>query len=50
MPLTLKDVGIGEDAYDRIAAAALLDYTIHTNPRKVNGAADIIEILRLAAG
>ena len=50
MPLTLKDVGIKEDVFERVADAAMLDYTIHTNPRKVNGPADIIEILRLAAG
>ena len=50
MPRTLKDVGVTEAAFGRIADAALLDYYIYTNPRKINGISDIIEILRLAAG
>ena len=50
MPRTLKDVGVTEAAFGRIADAALLDYYIYTNPRKINGISDIMEILRLAAG
>lgn len=50
MPRTLKDVGIGADVFERVAQASLLDYCLYTNPRKVNGIPDIIEILKLAAG
>ncbi len=50
MPRTLKDVGITEDMFERIAEAALLDYCLYTNPRKVGGTADVVDILRLAAG
>jgi maleylacetate reductase len=46
MPRTLQEVGIEESVYGRVAEAAMLDYTIYTNPRKISGPADIIEILR----
>ena len=49
MPRSLAAVGVGVDQFDRIAEAALLDHYLHTNPRPIHSAADIIEILRMAA-
>jgi maleylacetate reductase len=49
MPRSLKEVGVTEDQFDLIARNTMHDRYAHTNPRKVNGPEDIIEILRLAA-
>ena len=49
LPQRLADVGIDERQFDLIAEASMLDYCVYTNPRKISGEADIIEILRLAA-
>ena len=50
LPRTLAAVGVGADRFEAVAQAALLDHYLHNNPRPVHGAADIIEILRLATG
>ena len=49
MPRTLSAVGVGPDKFDIVAKAALLDHYLHTNPRPIHGAEDIMEILRAAA-
>jgi hypothetical protein len=42
-------VGVGPDRFERLAAMYDGTGPIATNPRKVGGAADLLEILRLAA-
>lgn len=49
LPRSLAKVGVGEDQFETVAKAALLDHYLHTNPRPVRGVADIMEILRMAA-
>jgi maleylacetate reductase len=49
MPRSLADVGVRENQFPAIAAAALLDHYVHTNPRPLHDLSDILEILRLAA-
>ena len=49
MPRNLREVGIDESMFGKVADASLLDYCLYTNPRKVNGVPDILEILKLAA-
>lgn len=48
-PARLSDVGIGEEAFARIAEFAVNHPVVKTNPRPVMSTADVIEILRLAA-
>lgn len=50
MPRTLAAVGVTEEKFQTVAEAALLDHYLHTNPRPIGGVADILEILRAAAG
>jgi maleylacetate reductase len=47
-PRTLRDVGVAKDQLDTIAANAMHDRWVHTNPRKITGPADVREILDLA--
>lgn len=49
LPRSLGDVGVEVSQYDLIAKNTMHDRWTHTNPRKVSGEADIIEILKLAA-
>ncbi len=49
MPRTLSAVGVTPDRFETIAKAALLDHYLHTNPRPIHSADDIMEILRAAA-
>jgi len=49
LPRTLAEVGVGADDYALVAQNALHDRWLHTNPRPVGGAEDVLEILRLAA-
>lgn len=49
MPRSLAAVGVTKDKFELVAKAALLDHYLHTNPRPIGGAADIMEILRAAA-
>lgn len=49
MPRTLREVGVGEDQFQRVAEYTLLDIWGRTNPRPVRSAEDILEILRRAA-
>ncbi|MEQ9642663.1 MAG: iron-containing alcohol dehydrogenase [Alphaproteobacteria bacterium] len=49
MPRTLADVGVGEDQYELIARNSMHDPWVHSNPRPIEGPAQVMEILRLAA-
>ena len=49
LPTRLSQVGIAPEEIPGLAARWNGDAPIATNPRKVNGAADIEEILRFAA-
>ncbi len=49
MPARLSDVGIGPDQFDRIAQAAMNTPWVPRNPRRIEGPAQIREILEMAA-
>jgi maleylacetate reductase len=49
LPRSLREVGIGEEQFDLLAENTMHDRWTYTNPRKINGPADIKEILRMAA-
>jgi alcohol dehydrogenase class IV len=48
LPQSLRDVGVPRDAIPSIAAKAFGDILAKTNPRVVNSASDIQEILEAA--
>ena len=48
MPRSLGEVGVREDQLDHIAEYTMLDFWARTNPRPVNSAADIRQILEMA--
>lgn len=50
LPRTLGDVGVGDEHIDEIAETALKTNWMPYNPRKVERADDIREILRMAVG
>ncbi|NQV93736.1 MAG: iron-containing alcohol dehydrogenase [Sphingomonadales bacterium] len=50
MPRTLKEVGVGEKDLDLIAEYTLEDIWGRTNPRPINSADDVMQILRTAMG
>jgi maleylacetate reductase len=49
LPRSLREVGVGEEQFDLLAENTMHDRWTYTNPRKINGPADIKEILRMAA-
>ena len=49
LPRTLKEVGVGAEQFDLLAENTMHDRWTYTNPRKVNGPADIKSILEMAA-
>jgi maleylacetate reductase len=49
MPRSLKDVGVAPEHFDRIAEQAMATPWVPRNPRKIDSAAQIREILLLAA-
>jgi len=49
MPRSLNAVGIGRDAFGRIAEAAMATPWVPRNPRRIAGPAEVLEILDLAA-
>lgn len=49
LPTRLSAVGIGRDQFQAIAEQTLHDRGVRNNPRPIAGAADIVEILELAA-
>jgi maleylacetate reductase len=48
LPTRLRDVGVKEDQLDLIAANSMHDRWIHTNPRQIDGPADIRTLLDAA--
>ena len=48
LPRTLRDVGVEAGLLDRIAGEAMHDRWIHTNPRKIEGAATVRRLLDAA--
>jgi len=48
-PVRLSEVGIGREKFDLIAEASMADRGIRGNPRPIDGPAEILEILELAA-
>jgi len=48
LPRTLRDVGVSADLLDRIAEESMRDRWIHTNPRKIDGAATVRQLLDAA--
>ncbi|GAC1502754.1 MAG: iron-containing alcohol dehydrogenase [Bradyrhizobium sp.] len=49
LPRSLRDVGIGQEHFDRIAQQAMATPWIPRNPRKIDTPAQVREILHLAA-
>ena len=49
LPTTLAAVGVGPDQFEAIAEHTLHDRGVRSNPRPITSAADVVEILRLAA-
>ena len=49
MPRSLADVGVGPENFDRIAAQAMKTPWVPRNPRKIEGPAQVREILLMAA-
>jgi len=48
LPATLRDVGVRADQLDTIAAGAMHDRMVHTNPRKIDGPATVRQLLDAA--
>lgn len=46
LPTRLREVGIAREQLASVAAAAMTDRWVHTNPRKIHGAQDVLEILQ----
>ena len=49
MPSRLTEVGVARTDFGMVAQNALLDRWVHSNPRKVENVADVLEILEMAA-
>ena len=49
MPRTLAEVGVSEAQFGQVAAYAMHDLWLRTNPRPIRGEADVLSILRMAA-
>jgi len=48
LPLKLRDLGVPRDGLKQLAIDALNDYSIHTNPKPVRAAEQVLEVLELA--
>jgi maleylacetate reductase len=48
LPRTLREVGVSAELLDRIAEESMHDRWVHTNPRKITGAADVRALLDAA--
>lgn len=48
LPLKLRDLGVPRDGLKQLAIDALDDYSIHTNPKPVRAAEQVLEVLELA--
>lgn len=49
LPTRLKDVGVGEDMFEKIAELAMANPFVKANPRPITSLVDVVTILRLAA-
>jgi len=49
MPRSLREVKVGPEHFDRIAQAAMATPWVPRNPRKIEGPAQVREILDMAA-
>ena len=49
LPRTLDEVGVHSDQFELIAKNTMHDRSIQTNPRKIGGPEEIVEILKLVA-
>jgi alcohol dehydrogenase class IV len=49
MPRSLASVNVGADAFDRMAEQAMGTPWVPRNPRRIDGPAQVREILELAA-
>jgi maleylacetate reductase len=48
LPGRLRDVGVKPEQFDAIAAGAMHDRWVHTNPRKIDGPATVRMLLDAA--
>ncbi|MGH7798703.1 MAG: iron-containing alcohol dehydrogenase family protein, partial [Candidatus Binatia bacterium] len=48
LPLKLRELGVPRDGLKQLAIDALDDYSIHTNPKPVHAAQQVLEVLELA--
>ena len=48
LPLKLRDLGVPRDGLKQLAIDALDDYSIHTNPKPVRAAEQVLEVLEQA--
>jgi maleylacetate reductase len=48
MPGSLTEVGVGRDKWELLAKESMTDPWIRTNPRKINGPEDLLQIFELA--
>jgi alcohol dehydrogenase len=48
LPLKLRDLGVPRDGLKQLAIDALHDYSIHTNPKPVTAAEQVLEVLEQA--
>jgi alcohol dehydrogenase class IV len=48
LPLKLRDLGVPREGLRQLAIDALGDYSIHTNPRPVSAAEQVLEVLEQA--
>jgi alcohol dehydrogenase class IV len=45
LPLRLRELGVPRDGLKQLASDALSDYSIHTNPKPVTAAEQVLEVL-----
>ena len=48
LPRSLHEVGVNVDQFELIARNAMHDRWLHTNPRKIQGPEEVMEILQMA--
>jgi len=48
LPRSLEDVGVPSEQFELIARKVMHDRWLHTNPRKIHGPEEIVEILQTA--
>jgi len=47
-PKRLRDVGVARESLPHLAAISMEDWFVHDNPRRVNGADDLQQVLEAA--